>query len=178
MSLDDLRRELARVDREILERVARRHELSSKIGKVKRATGQAPRDYGQEKTVLQRAGAAAEDLGFSPQLAEQLMLLLIRSSLTVQEQHQIAAEGSGNGRRALVVGGRGKMGGWFVRFLASQGFDVGVADPAGGSWYAESLTDDLARAAWAHFGGIESGGKMSKALTSGWAQPRPDGTMS
>ena len=28
------------------------------------------------------------------------------------------------GKRALVIGGRGKMGGWFADFLASQGFRV------------------------------------------------------
>jgi chorismate mutase/prephenate dehydrogenase len=31
----------------------------------------------------------------------------------------------------LIIGGGGKMGGWFVQFLASQGFAVEVADPAG-----------------------------------------------
>ncbi len=45
----------------------------------------------------------------------------------------MATHGAGSGRRALVIGGAGKMGGWFVQFLLSQGFDVQVADPAGGS---------------------------------------------
>jgi chorismate mutase/prephenate dehydrogenase len=36
----------------------------------------------------------------------------------------------GAGRRALVIGGSGRMGDWFVRFLLSQGFAVEVADPA------------------------------------------------
>jgi chorismate mutase/prephenate dehydrogenase len=59
------------------------------------------------------------------------MELLIRSSLTTQEQARVRAEGAGQGRRALVIGGSGKMGRWFVEFLDSQGFDVTVADPAG-----------------------------------------------
>jgi len=131
MNLDQLRDELARVDREMFELVARRLELASRIGSVKRAEGAATRDYGQEKAVLERAEQAARELGLSPQLAEQLVLLLIRSSLTVQERHQIAAESGGDGRRALVIGGAGRMGGWFVRFLASQGFEIEIADPAG-----------------------------------------------
>jgi len=53
-----------------------------------------------------------------------------RSSLTTQEQASVVAHGAGSGRRALVIGGAGKMGGWFVSFLASQGFSVEVADPA------------------------------------------------
>jgi len=42
-----------------------------------------------------------------------------------------------------------------------------VADPAGGSWYVEKLTDDLARKAWELFQGIESKGGMAAALNSG-----------
>jgi methylmalonyl-CoA mutase len=42
-----------------------------------------------------------------------------------------------------------------------------VLDPAGGSWYLEHLTDDLARAAWEVFREIELAGGMPRALESG-----------
>ncbi len=42
-----------------------------------------------------------------------------------------------------------------------------VSDPAGGSWYVESLTDQLARAAWAELQAIERGGGIAQALRSG-----------
>ncbi|MGW6915089.1 methylmalonyl-CoA mutase small subunit [Kitasatospora sp. NPDC054939] len=42
-----------------------------------------------------------------------------------------------------------------------------VVDPAGGSWYVEQLTDDLARAAWAWFQEIERAGGQQSALGSG-----------
>ncbi len=42
-----------------------------------------------------------------------------------------------------------------------------VIDPAGGSWYVESLTDALARAAWAFFQEIETAGGAVAALDSG-----------
>ncbi|MEV6567861.1 methylmalonyl-CoA mutase subunit beta [Streptomyces kronopolitis] len=42
-----------------------------------------------------------------------------------------------------------------------------VIDPAGGSWYVESLTDELARAAWAWFQEIEGAGGQAAALRSG-----------
>jgi methylmalonyl-CoA mutase len=41
-----------------------------------------------------------------------------------------------------------------------------VADAAGGSYYVETLTDQLARAAWAALQDIERQGGMAKALTS------------
>jgi len=42
-----------------------------------------------------------------------------------------------------------------------------VIDPVGGSWYGESLTDDLAKAAWVRFQEIEAAGGMVAALKSG-----------
>jgi len=45
-----------------------------------------------------------------------------------------------------------------------------VADPAGGSWYVERLTDDLAQAAWAVFQEIEAEGGIVAALKSGHLQ--------
>lgn len=43
-----------------------------------------------------------------------------------------------------------------------------VADPAGGSWYVETLTRQLAEAAWALFQGIEGRGGMASVLLDGW----------
>lgn len=42
-----------------------------------------------------------------------------------------------------------------------------VADPAGGSWYLERLTDELARAGWAVFQAIEAAGGAVAALQAG-----------
>jgi chorismate mutase/prephenate dehydrogenase len=67
----------------------------------------------------------------SPRVAEELVRLLIRTSLTTQEQASVAAQGAGSGRSALVIGGAGKMGRWFAEFMTSQGFSVTVADPTG-----------------------------------------------
>jgi methylmalonyl-CoA mutase len=45
-----------------------------------------------------------------------------------------------------------------------------VVDPAGGSWYVESLTDALAGKAWAMFQEIEAKGGIAAALSSGALQ--------
>ncbi|MEH6665852.1 MAG: methylmalonyl-CoA mutase family protein, partial [Brevundimonas sp.] len=42
-----------------------------------------------------------------------------------------------------------------------------VADPAGGAFFFEQLTDDLARAGWARFQAIEAEGGLAAALLSG-----------
>jgi methylmalonyl-CoA mutase len=49
-----------------------------------------------------------------------------------------------------------------------------VLDPAGGSWFIESLTNDLAKNAWSIFQQIERQGGMLTALQSGWVSQQID----
>ncbi|MFJ5776877.1 methylmalonyl-CoA mutase family protein [Streptomyces sp. NPDC093094] len=51
-----------------------------------------------------------------------------------------------------------------------------VVDPAGGSWYVESLTDELARAGWEFFQETERAGGQAAALRSGWTGERLSAT--
>jgi methylmalonyl-CoA mutase len=51
-----------------------------------------------------------------------------------------------------------------------------VLDPAGGSYYLEKLTDELARAAWAAFREVERLGGMERALTLGHVAKVVDAT--
>ena len=151
MDLTALRDRLTRIDTELLELVAERQRLSQDIARVKRATGHPTRDFGREREVIMNARSAAERVGVPPRVAEQLLRLLIRSSLTTQEQAIVAAQHLGAGRRALVIGGAGKMGRWFADYLASQGFAIEVADPLEAStaypriadWKQSALEHDL-----------------------------------
>ena len=150
-SLDDLRRRINELDRQILELVGKRQETSREVARAKRATGHATRDYNRERDVLLAAREAGKQYGVSPQVAESILKLLIRSSLTTQEQASVAANSAGSGRTALVIGGAGKMGRWFADFMASQGFTVEVADPAGAppgfahlpDWRSSDLAHDF-----------------------------------
>jgi chorismate mutase/prephenate dehydrogenase len=130
-TLSDLRKRLDEIDANLIDLIAERQEKSREIARVKRATGHATRDYGREREVIVGAREAAARKGVSPDVAETLMRMLIRSSLTTQERASVVARGTGTGKRALVIGGAGKMGRWFADFLASQGFEVDVSDPAG-----------------------------------------------
>jgi chorismate mutase/prephenate dehydrogenase len=129
VTLEDLRQRVNDLDRRLIALVAERKAVSEEVARVKRAAGKPTRDYEREREVIMGVRAAAAERGVSPELAEQLLRQLIRSSLATQEQASVVAHGAGSGRRALVIGGAGKMGGWFVSFLASQGFSVEVADP-------------------------------------------------
>ncbi len=88
------------------------------------------RDYEREREVLKGAHEQARSLGLDAELAGEIMELLIRASLTHQERTRVAAQTSGAGKRVLIIGGAGKMGGWFAQFLFSQGFAIEICDPS------------------------------------------------
>ena len=60
-----------------------------------------------------------------------------------------------------------------TQLVAGEEANIGrVNDPAGGSWYVENLTDQLAEKAWSVFTEIEAAGGMATALTSGLVADR------
>jgi methylmalonyl-CoA mutase len=54
------------------------------------------------------------------------------------------------------------------RVIAEEAHLNAVADPAGGSYYIESLTASLAREAWKLFQRIEAAGGYAASLSAGW----------
>jgi methylmalonyl-CoA mutase len=58
--------------------------------------------------------------------------------------------------------------------LAHEAHLTDTIDPAGGSWYIESLTDELSSLSWDYFREIEKGGGISAALESGKIQDEID----
>src|SRR3954453_7310465 len=151
MTLKQLRERLTQLDAQLLGLIAERQRLSREVAEAKRTSGLGTRDYQRERDVLLRARSVAQTLDLSPDLAESVLRLLIRGSLTTQERIRVAAGGRGSGRSALVIGGAGKMGRWFAEFLASQGYNVSIADPAGHlegfasvqNWRESALDQDL-----------------------------------
>ena len=85
-TLSDLRDRLAALDRSILDLVAARLQIAKEIGRTKAMAGRSTRDLSQEREVTLRARESAETVGLDPNIAEEIALLLIRASLTAQEQ--------------------------------------------------------------------------------------------
>jgi chorismate mutase/prephenate dehydrogenase len=149
--LQALRDQLGELDRKLFDVVAERQRLATEIGRLKAASGRATRDYRQEKDVIERAERIAADLDITPGFARDLTLLLIRESLTAQEQDRVHEGARGDGRNVLLIGGNGRMGQWLARFLSSQSFSVEVADPTGApeglahipDWRASLLDHDM-----------------------------------
>lgn len=61
--------------------------------------------------------------------------------------------------------------------LAEESHLPRVIDPAGGCWFLERLTDDLAEEGWRFFQSIEQAGGMIAALQSGWIGEQIDSAL-
>lgn len=125
-----LRAQLEHVDAQLVALAAARIRLGRAVGDAKIRDGLPTVDYAQERAVLERARRAATAEKLDPAVAEDLLARLIRASVTAQEADRVRQAGVGSGRRAVVVGGAGRMGRWFVRFLADAGYATAILDPA------------------------------------------------
>jgi chorismate mutase/prephenate dehydrogenase len=126
--LASLRSEIEKIDSDILELIARRAEVSREIGLTKTKDGLEVRDRSREKAVITQFAKNARFLGVGTKLANQVARLLISDSVSIQED---GAETPLAGKTALVVGGAGRMGEWFCRFLSNRGAEVAIWDPRG-----------------------------------------------
>lgn len=127
--LESARKQIAELDRQIIETAAKRVELARDVARFKREAAQPTVDFTQERDVMERARTAAEQAGLATDVAEDLVSRLVEETVTVQEGESLRLAGGGAGRSAVVVGGGGRMGRWFVGFLANQGFQVNILDP-------------------------------------------------
>ncbi len=127
--IPELRDRLDEIDARILELIAERQSLVTQIGERKHREGKALRDYGREREVIERGMRRAERLGMPGHIARDILERLIFHSLSNQEQRQLVSSRHGAGRRALVIGGLGRMGDWLARYFDTLGYTVEIADP-------------------------------------------------
>lgn len=126
--LPSLRKKIANTDRKIMEALAERDTIAREIGRLKLSQGLPIRNLKMETEVVDRYGQLALDLGIDENTAEDLAKVAIKNAVEVQSQIMKPAEP----RCVLVVGGAGKMGTWFCRYLLSRGHKVLVLDPVPG----------------------------------------------
>ena len=126
--LDELRKNLDQIDKQIIGLLAERQMNVDAIGSVKLNTKSPTRDYQREKQVIDNIVNYAVSKNVDPEIAKQIFSLIIRTSLEKQENQKINTSGYGSEKSALIIGGNGKMGQWFGRFLNNQGFKVDISD--------------------------------------------------
>ncbi len=128
----ELRQRLDAIDSGIIDLIAERQAVVTTIGEHKLRTGLPLRHYEREREVIDLGVARAESLGLEGSVARDIMQTLIHHSLSNQETHKLVQSDHGQGRRALVIGGLGRMGVWMSRYLDMVGYKVDIADRVAG----------------------------------------------
>jgi chorismate mutase/prephenate dehydrogenase len=124
----ELRNRLDDIDSGIVDLIAERQAVVTTIAEHKLKTGLPLRHYEREREVIDRGVERAQALGLSGSVARDILQTLIHHSLSNQETHKLVHSEHGLGRRALVIGGLGRMGEWMSRYLDMVGYSVDVAD--------------------------------------------------
>jgi chorismate mutase/prephenate dehydrogenase len=128
--LQELRKRLDGIDAGIVDLVAERQTVVAEIGELKQHTGSPLRHYEREREVIESGIQRARAKGVSGRLAKDILETLIHHSLGKQEHDKWVQSDHGQGQRALVIGGAGRMGHWMARYLDTVGYRVDIADPS------------------------------------------------
>ena len=131
-NLDELRKQVSEIDRELISLIGKRIEMTKKIGEKKKEAGIPLRNWEVEKAVIDNAATLAAELGISGVFVKSVMQKLIEESRIQQEMFHYSAY-QGNKENVLIIGGLGEIGRWFSYFFQNQGHDVSIYDIRGKS---------------------------------------------
>lgn len=84
--LDRLRAEIERIDRRLVEHMARRLEVARRVGRAKQEAGDPLQDPSREAAVVRRAGALARDVGLDEDPVRHVFWCLIRQARDAQAE--------------------------------------------------------------------------------------------
>jgi chorismate mutase len=80
------RKEIERVDRQLVTLIAERTRVAREIGRAKRAAGMTTLDPAREAAVVRRAGELARELGLDDEVVRRIFWQLIALSRSVQSE--------------------------------------------------------------------------------------------
>ena len=121
--LAELRAQIDQLDQELLQLLAKRLEVVHKVGEVKQQHGLPIYVPQRESEMLQRKREAAEQLGLSPDLIEDILRRIMRESYVSENRFGFKTVNPAI-RKIVIVGGRGKLGRLFGHYLQGSGYPV------------------------------------------------------
>ena len=122
-ALKELRAQIDQVDREMLQLFAKRLQLVAKVGEVKHKHGLPIYAPEREADMLAARRQEAEKIGVPPDLIEDVLRRLMRESY-VSENNFGFKTVNPSIKKIVIVGGKGKLGGLFARYLQASGYCV------------------------------------------------------
>ena len=125
--LNDLRAEIDATDRELLQLLAKRLELVAQVGDVKHRHGLPVYVPERESQMLAARRLEAEKMGISGDLIEDILRRIMRESYHSENQFGFKTVNP-HIKKIVIVGGYGKMGQLFARYLRASGYPIAILD--------------------------------------------------
>ncbi|WP_439238393.1 bifunctional chorismate mutase/prephenate dehydrogenase [Lonepinella sp. BR2919] len=123
--LKQIRNEIDTLDSELIELFAKRLALVKKVGEVKHQHGLPIYVPEREADMLAARRQEAEKIGVPADLIEDVLRRVMRESYTSENDFGFKTVNP-EIKKIVVVGGNGKLGGLFVRFLRLSGYAVDI----------------------------------------------------
>ena len=128
VELAGLRDEIDELDQQLVDLLAKRALVTTKVGQIKSQTGMPTYVPEREAQLIQSRRQQAQASGVPPDLVEDLLRRIMRESyLTQNSEYRCATE---RGTKVAVVGGRGALGKLMVSLFERSHYDVVVIDQA------------------------------------------------
>jgi chorismate mutase/prephenate dehydrogenase len=144
--LHSLREQLDKIDKSLVDLISSRQRIIDEIAIEKKSAGIPSRDFAREEKVVRSVRHYAKSVGVAEDVAESVLRIMIQYSLARQELDRITRAQGDDGRKALIIGGAGRMGRWLSTFMRRQGIAVEIADPKAdghlpnlADWQSDSL---------------------------------------
>ncbi|MGF7452318.1 bifunctional chorismate mutase/prephenate dehydrogenase [Pasteurella bettyae] len=122
-ALKEIRNEIDALDRELLNIFAKRLALVKKVGEIKHQHGLPIYVPERETDMLRARHIEAEKIGVPADLIEDVLRRLMRESY-VNENNYGFKTVNPDIKKIVIVGGKGKLGGLWGRFLIASGYHV------------------------------------------------------
>ena len=143
--LDTLREGIDELDTQLVELLAKRNALTTKVGQVKAEAGMPVYVPSREKELIASRRAQAEAVGVSPDLTEDLLRRIMRESYHTQNNRYLGVNADAG--TIVVIGGAGALGKIFVSLFERSGYSVSVVERE--DWESGHAADVLSTAALA-----------------------------
>lgn len=125
--LEPLRDEIDRIDRQVVELLARRKQVIQKVTEVKQEHDLPTHHPAREENLITARRHQAVQAGLDPDYVEELFRTVLRHSRAGQLD-TLGRRSARPGAKILIVGGRGSMGSFFTRWFLQSGYEVRVLD--------------------------------------------------
>ena len=122
-ALKDIRKKIDSLDQELIEIFAKRLALVKKVGEIKHQQGLPIYVPEREADMLEARREEAQRKGIPPDLIEDVLRRLMRESYVSENYHGFKTVNP-EIKKIVIVGGKGKLGGLFLRYLRLSGYQV------------------------------------------------------